>query len=498
MTYSSLLNRYVYWIVLYSLFLLFTIGACAQPRILPKRPISNPSARVGFCQNLQTIQNDRVKIGIDLCAGGAIAYLSTIRGENMINTAGLGRQAQIALYSGPNPYSENGVKPDTSLAGLGWNPVQAGDAYGTSSPVITFKKEDNLLYVKIQPRQYPLNNTLGEAYIENWIKLEGNVAKVHAKVTLFRKDTKQYKVRFQEMPCVYLNGNYRNVWDYQGTNPYTKKDSLTRRQPPLGYGESFQPTEPWMAMTNNNKFGVGLYVKDCYDWNRAYFGNDKKGPVYANNVAYMAANAPMILDHNIVHEWDYELIVGTVDEIRARVWSARKVTPAIDYQFSSSREGWYCQQAADAGWPIQGKLRVTLTDTKRDQILSPTLFWDANQIPKLYVRAAFKTQQDRFGMGWQSIDATGKAGLFQQLTFPIINDGEMHIYEIPLKDQTGWANQFIRKIRFQPVADGPPINGVAEIDWISTNGASVASSEPCTTICVPFTITHKQVARINR
>lgn len=487
MTHPSSLHRYLYrsWCLL----LACTAGVYAQPRVVSPR-LGHPSgARVAACHNLQTIENDRIRVGIDLCAGGAIAYLAPVHGENMINTLDLGRQAQVALYSGPNPYAENGVSPDTSLASQGWNPVQAGDAFGTASPVITFRKEANLLYVKTQPRQYALSNTLGEAYIESWIRLEGNVAKVHAKITLFRKDKKQYEVRFQEMPCVYLNGTYRNLWAYQGTNPYTKKDSLTRRQPPLTYGELFQPTEPWMAMTDDSSFGVGLYVKDCYDWNRAYFGTDKKGPQYENNVAYMAANAPMILDHNIVHEWDYELIVGTVDEIRSRVWQARAGASVADYQFSASREGWYYQQATDAGWPIQGKLHVNLTDKARDQIISPTVFWTANQIPKLYVRAAFKTPQNRFRMSWQGVDAAGKAGPLRQLAFSIINDGEMHTYEIPLSGQPGWSDQFIRQIRFRPVADGAPVNGFAEFDWVSTSGSRIASDQPCVVKCLPFTIT---------
>jgi hypothetical protein len=491
MPHPSSLKRYIAWIALSYLLRLCTEGAYAQPRLLPNRPISHASARIASCQDLQTIQNERVKIGIDLCAGGAIAHLSAIGGENMINTLDLGRQAQIALYSGPNPYGENGVAPEASLASQGWNPVQAGDVYGTASPVITFRKEQNLLYVKTQPRQFALNNTLGEAYIENWIKLEGNVAKVHARVTLFRKDKKQYEVRFQEMPCVYLNGAYRNLWAYEGTKPYTRIDSLTHRQPPLTYGAAFQPTEPWMAMTNDSKFGVGLYVKDCYDWNRAYFGTDQKGPLFGNNVAYMAAKTPMILDFNIVHEWDYELIVGTVEEIRSHVWSVRQPASSVNYQFTNSREGWYYQQAADGGWPIRGKLHVALTDKSRDQIISPTVFWDANQIPTLYVRAAFKLQHNRFRIGWQGTDARGKENPFRMLTFPIINDGEMHTYAIPLKGQSDWNDQFIRQIRFRPVADGATIDGVAEFDWISTSGSRLAADEPCLPKCLPFTITRR-------
>lgn len=86
---------------------------------------------------------------------------------------------------------------------------------------MAFSKQNDVLYVKTQPKHFPLNNVPGEAYIEQWIKLEGNVAKIHAKVTMFRSGKTQFEARYQEMPYVYINGSFHNIWTYQGNSLYT-------------------------------------------------------------------------------------------------------------------------------------------------------------------------------------------------------------------------------------------------------------------------------------
>ena len=48
------------------------------------------------------IQNDQIKLGIDLSRGGAIGYLSAVvNGGNVINNADNGRLVQLSYYGGP-------------------------------------------------------------------------------------------------------------------------------------------------------------------------------------------------------------------------------------------------------------------------------------------------------------------------------------------------------------------------------------------------------------
>lgn len=82
---------------------------------------------------MRYIENDRLKIGINLGAGGAVTFLEDKACEsgNMINSYDWGRQIQQSYYSGPIPFvGPNGEEPVERWTHLGWNPIQAGSAGG--------------------------------------------------------------------------------------------------------------------------------------------------------------------------------------------------------------------------------------------------------------------------------------------------------------------------------------------------------------------------------
>ncbi|MCK8490761.1 hypothetical protein M0L20_02790 [Spirosoma sp. RP8] len=456
---------------------------------------------------LQTIQNDRIKVGVDSRYGGAITYLSVVNGPNMVNNFDLGRQIQIGLYSNPNPYSENGIQPRQDWVGLGWNPIQAGDIYGNPSNVLDFQKTDELLYVKTHPRHFPLNNVLGESYIEHWIKLVGNVVKVHAKATLFRSDKTPYEGRQQEMPCIYLNGHYHNIYAYTGNNPFAN-DALTKIRPPVSFGDIF-PTEPWMASIDDNGFGVGLYSEDSYDWKKGYFGSDLAGDEFTQDASYIANTPFIILDHNITYEWDYEMVVGSLPDIRAYMYAKPRPASGPNYRFDTSRRGWHYFNAVDTGWPIQGYLDIKLTNKQRDLIQSPGVCWKGSNNTKLYLRAAFQTQHNSFRLSWKNPGQSHiTRGSDQYLDFPINNDGQFHTYEIDLSKKQNWQESTISQIEFRPPPDGPDVSGWVKLGWLATSAdgpknspvsgnvpvvttpvaLAPASPTACPPKCVPFVV----------
>ena len=211
--------------------------------------------------------------------------------------------------------------------------IQAGDAFGYPSRVIAFERGDNSLYVKTIPNQWGVPNEPGEATIEHWVRLEGNVVKVHAKVVMFRSDKTQYDARQQEFPCAYLTGDYHNMWYYSQGAPYTNGDlTLSRIQPPATalFGDVF-PTEPWMASTNDNGYGVGLYVENNLSWKRGYFGADLSGDEFSTVASYIAATNNVVLDHNLVYEWDYELIMGNLNTIRSYIYNKPRLASGPNY-----------------------------------------------------------------------------------------------------------------------------------------------------------------------
>ena len=93
----------------------------AEPPPAPLDPAAIAAEPVRY------LENDRLKLGIHLGAGGAITYLEDKQRKsgNMVNSFDWGRQIQLSFYSGPKPYiGPNGETPDPTWAGLGWNPGQ--------------------------------------------------------------------------------------------------------------------------------------------------------------------------------------------------------------------------------------------------------------------------------------------------------------------------------------------------------------------------------------
>lgn len=492
------------------LFWLFAAGAgLAQSRTVTLPPKGRPQVfipqnpPISAFDGLQTIDNGKIKVGVDSRYGGAITYLSTSTGKNMVNNVDLGRQIQIGLYSGPIPYSEGGKDPNPSWVGLGWNPIQAGDVYGNASNVLDFKKEANLLYVKTQPRHFALDDVLGEAYIEHWVKLEGNVVKVHAKATMFRTDQTQFEARQQELPCLYLNGPYHNMYAYTGANPYTY-DGLMQIRPPTSFGDIF-PTEPWMASTDDNGNGVGLFVGNNYDFKKGYFGSDLAGDEFSNDASYIAATPFLLLDHNLTHEWDYELVVGHITDIRSYMYAKPRPPSGPNYSFTTTRQGWHYFNAKDNGFPIQSRMHVNLTSKQRDLIQSPAVFWRGGNNPKLYLRAAFQTQNDKFRLSWRkSEDPTIYRYGDRYIDFPIINDGQVRTYEIDLSQKIGWIDSNIGQLELRPPPDGADVNGWVELEWLapSPNGPDLTvpptNPDVCVTGCAPIGVDKVRFVRGSR
>ncbi|MBR5626609.1 MAG: hypothetical protein IKW74_03180, partial [Thermoguttaceae bacterium] len=129
-------------------------------------------------QPMRYLENDRIKLGIDLSVGGAVTFLTDAKNGagNMINSADWGRQIQLSYYSGPNPYiGPNGEKPSEDWAGLGWNPIQTGDCGGFRSKVLEFKQiSPDSFYVKTRPMQWPHHNVPGECTFECLYTIKDN------------------------------------------------------------------------------------------------------------------------------------------------------------------------------------------------------------------------------------------------------------------------------------------------------------------------------------
>jgi hypothetical protein len=403
------------------------------------------------------IDNGTIRVGANLDIGGAITHVSPSGdGENIINSHDWGRQVQMSFYSGPNPFTPNGKQPSEHWRFLGWNPIQAGDCYGNGSKVIAHENDGKTLYVKCIPMQWPMDNEPGECTFESWITLEGNTAKIRSRINNARSDTTQYSARGQEIPAVYTNGNYYRLFTYDGDAPYTggplrQITKVWRSGAPDkvegGPWDHWYGTESWAALVREDDFGLGVWSPGTHAFVGGFAGEPGKGGPKDGPTGYIAPIRSEILDHNIQYEYNYVLIVGQLDAIRKHVYDHARKQALPDYRFDKDRQGWTLRACSDTGWPVAGAMEVLL-DEGEPLLVGPDAFWDASDMPGVFVRAAFDTGQDEAALAWE-----GLGGQTGEVRFPVQPDGAMRTYEVDLSAAPGYTGN-CKRLALRPVDAG--------------------------------------------
>lgn len=399
------------------------------------------------------LDNGVVKVGVDLNHGGAIVFLSREGGDNIINNFDFGRQVQLSFYSGPVPFAVKGQRPAKNWELLGWNPIQTGDDFDNPSSVLAHENDGSLLHVKCQPMQWPLDNVPGDCTFDLWLELEGHVVKARARLSNARTDHGQYRARGQELPAVYANAAFHRVVTYSGDRPFTG-DKVSELPRPAGRHPwvFWQGTEAWAALLDDRDQGLGLITPGRVYFTGGFAGLPGLNDTFANSTGYLAGQGQEILDHNIVYEFRYELVIGSLKEIRARAVSLRSAK-LPGWIFADSRQGWYYLNAKDHGWPIKGYLHVNL-DQKDPQLIGPHTFLQAEQAPFVLIEAAFKTHHRTATFYWQR-HGESSPGEGDMTTFPIEADEQFHCYTVDLAAVPGYQGG-IGRLRFDPVPDGNP------------------------------------------
>ncbi len=98
----------------------------------------------------------------------------------------------------------------------------------------------------------------------------------------------------------------------------------------------------------------------------------------------------MILDYNIERTYRAYFIVGSLDEIRSRVYEiAEETLPELPaWTFESDRCCWtYSGSARDKGYPINECLNVSFNPAPQGKIVGPDTFWRAEEAPILEIDA---------------------------------------------------------------------------------------------------------------
>lgn len=416
-----------------------------------------PPGQVPRDSKMSYLDNGEVKVGVDLNRGGAIAFLASAGEDNLVNNFDLGRQIQLSFFSGPVPFEADGQRPSEHWEHIGWNPIQAGDDFDNRSRVVAHRNNGHALYIKTQPMQWPLDNVPGECTFESWLELDGTILKARARLTNARTDRKQYAARLQELPAVYANAAFHRVVSYSGDRPFTNGTVSAVPQPGGKHPWSFWlGTENWSAMLDADGRGLGLITPGRVNFTGGFAGQPGPNDTSGNSTGYLAGQGFEILDHNIAYDFRYEIVVGQLEEIRARAFALR-TRELPEWTFSTDRQGWHYQNASDGGWPIRGHLHMRL-DQDDPQLISPYTFIRDDQASFLVIEAAFKTTHRSATVFLQR---HGRSGFTEEdsVSFPFEADEQFRRYKVKLASTAGYQGA-ITRIRFDPTPAGN--NG----DWI--------------------------------
>jgi hypothetical protein len=394
------------------------------------------------------LDNGQIRLGVDLSIGGAITHLSDATTKvNMINSHDWGRQIQMSFYSGPVPFVPDGATVAPNWKGLGWNPIQSGDCYGFRSRIVEHRNDGETLYVRSVPQHWPLKNVPGQCEFECWFRLEGPTVQATSRLNNHRSDQTQYPARSQELPAVYTNGPWYKLVSYLGSQPFTgaAPTVLVDRKDGKGWPwRTFYSPEHWAALVDKNDRGVGIYLPGACAFTGGFSGQKGEGGPKDGPTGHMTPRHIEILDHNIVFTYQYSLIVGSLKEIRKYVYNRHGKGALPQWRFAADRQHWLYRNADDDGWPIRDCLVVRM-GSKDAALVSPKTCWQAEEAPRLYVRAAFETEATSATVAFRPFDdvdagdwpAWGESrrprpGPVGRASFAIQGDGQVRTIEIDL------------------------------------------------------------------
>jgi Divergent InlB B-repeat domain len=451
---------------------LFVIGLLGAALAVP----ATAGAAVSY------LSNGVIEVGVDLDEGGVITHLAPSGGESVINDYDLGRQVQQSYYSGPE-----GLCVIAGF-GSGWNPVGAGDAYGNPSQVVAQTNDGKTIYVKSVPKQWACNNVPCECTFEHWISLDGRTVHVHNRLTNNRTDHSWYTARSQELPATYTVGTLYRLFTYDGNAPYTNAPT-NQVSATLPNAALWTATEGWAAQVTDVGWGLGVFSPAVTTFAGGFHGTPGTGAPLDDATGYISPTRRELLDWNAVYEYDYTLILGTLDEIRGYA-VANRPDRRPDFHFAGSRQGWWYIKAHDQGFPLDsGFLRVAV-DLIDPQMWRLDQWFSASEVPKLFVRMRHHSQQSQAQLFWRS---GGDFSEENSLRFAVKPDDKWHTYILDLAGRPGWQGS-ITGLRLDPVSAGGEPGGyvdVASISWkqaqrtlrVTTTGAGRVRSEPSGISC---------------
>lgn len=259
------------------------------------------------------LDNGTIRIGVDKSRGSAIGFFALSKEKrNLLNHNDEGRFIQQSYYGDPD--GSKWAKKDWV-----YNPVQGGSYKGEDAKTLDFKITETELYAKIEPLRWASAQTCPEAIMQEWITLDGAVAKIRMRLDYTGES--QTRNAHQEMPAMFV--------DYALPHLMFEKDGKLVKHKPVDLGTDLKPeqiayTGNWIAYVDDKNFGIGIHTPGT-DKAVTYRhrGNGSTGST-GSACSYVAPIRQFQLTKGLVVDYEFYLTIGTLDEIRARFEKLRK------------------------------------------------------------------------------------------------------------------------------------------------------------------------------
>ena len=287
----------------------------------------NETAKEKPTSNELVADNGTLTVKFDLTRGGAISWISLSGSKrSLVNIADEGRYIQQSYYAGKSlDRKAEGQSP--SWSPWPWNPIQVGDAFRNRAKILDFRQSKDSLYVKCIPMQWDMNNRPAEAEMEQWTYLNGNVLTIRNRLTCHRTDNiyGDSIVCDQELPAVYPISALKNLVTYLGLEPFTN-DTLSKPEVihlESGFWGRYENVpENWMAFVDDSNFGMAVYNPLCTRFLAGMSGVPGKEAA-DGSTSYIAPVKKEMLTKNSVYEYEYYIVIGTLDEMRKRIYELK-------------------------------------------------------------------------------------------------------------------------------------------------------------------------------
>ncbi len=255
------------------------------------------------------LDNGQIRLGVNLKAGACIGWFSNSGSQdNLLNVHDVGRYLQQSYYGDEDGSDWNG-KP------WRYNPVQGGSWKNEPAEVIETKAEATSFYAKTQPRHWATGAFTPECVMEEWLRLDGNLARLKFKMTYTGEKT--HAARHQELPALFVTPKLDTLV-FVGA-----EKKLVRKQPGFP-NEYFTVNEPWCAWVDQNNCGIGLFMPHTGDVTCYRVCNGNRG-----DCSYVAPIKTFALIPGGVFEYEVVLVTGRLEQMREAFMQLRQHASAM-------------------------------------------------------------------------------------------------------------------------------------------------------------------------